>query len=92
MSAREPRRFDTAVDPTAPRGTTPESRGRLRRALRSSGIMLIRPWRGVGAVISDPDCLWTGLWIGVLFLAAYALTALIYALLGHQPVARRRRL
>jgi hypothetical protein len=61
--------------------------GLLRRAMRYSGQVVVRPPRGIDAVASDPQGLWTGLWMGVLFLAAYALTVLIYYLLGHQPMA-----
>ncbi|MFN2167741.1 MAG: YIP1 family protein, partial [Anaerolineae bacterium] len=43
--------------------------------------------RAVDAVVEDPQGPWSGLWLGILFLTAYALTVLIYYLLGHQPVA-----
>jgi hypothetical protein len=37
---------------------------------------------------ADPRAAWIGLWWALVFLGAYALTVLIYYLLGHEPVVR----
>ena len=61
--------------------------GVVSRTFRYSWQFIVHPRRAVDAVARDPQGMWTGLWLGILFLAAYAVTVLIYYLLGHQPVA-----
>lgn len=85
-AAADPDAGGAPVTTTAP-PDSPASGGVLRRTLRYCGLFVLRPLSGVDAVIADPQGLWSGVWLGLLYLGAYVLTALIYHFLGHQPVA-----
>ena len=47
---------------------------------------LIRPGQTSGELARDPRGVWAGFWWAIFFYLAYAVTVLIYYLLGHQPV------
>ena len=49
---------------------------------------LIRPGRASEELASDDRGVWAGFWWAILFYLAYAVTVLIYYLLGHQPVSK----
>lgn len=48
---------------------------------------LIRPREAAAEIARDNLGVWAGFWWAIFFYLAYALTALIYYLLGHQPVS-----
>jgi hypothetical protein len=49
---------------------------------------LVRPARASVEMAEDPRGVWAGFWWAMLFYLAYAVTVLIYFLLGHEPVSR----
>ena len=70
-------------DPALPVGARTArsgSAGVLGRTMRYAGWFITHPRRAADAIAADPQGLWVGLSLGILFLAAYALTVLIYYL------------
>ena len=49
---------------------------------------VLRPRRASEEMARDGRGVWAGFWWAILFYLAYAVTVLIYYLLGHQPVSR----
>jgi len=80
--------MNDAAPPPGARRARSGSAGVLGRTMRYAGGFITHPRRAADAIASDPQGLWVGLVLGILFLGAYALTVLIYHLLGHQPVAQ----
>ena len=60
----------------------------MRKVLLYAVQFMVSPGKAALKIADDPAGLRSGLLLALLFLGAYSLTALIYYLLGHLPVAR----
>jgi hypothetical protein len=60
----------------------------LKRVFSFAFRFIVSPRKAADVIAQDPSGVWAGLWLSLLFLGAYSLTALIYWLLGHEPVAQ----
>ncbi len=58
----------------------------LRKTFSLALQLVVRPGRTVDRISADPQGLWAGVSLTLLFLGAYSLTVLIYWLLGHKPM------
>ena len=60
----------------------------MKRMFHYFWAFLIKPGTASEDINGDPRGVWAGFWWAMLFYLAYAITVLIYYLLGHQPVSR----
>lgn len=67
------------------------SAGQLVRTFRCAAEFVIHPRQAADEVALDPQSLWAGVWLATGYFGAYALTVVIYHLLGHQPMAKPSR-